>query len=170
MVKRILLSLKDFLEILRTYVCKLDAVVKRFEELTEKLADPTIYDRQARVQKLARRGLLLRRLRRIQGLSIFSTTWSVPKRFKFKKYEDLRSMAKEELSEIEAELPPMEERLKILLLPKDPLDAKNVMVEIRAGAGGDEASISLSEMFIACTLILLADWLAIRYGFNFTRR
>ena len=47
----------------------------------------------------------------------------------------------------EADLPAIEEELKILLLPKDPMDDKNVMVEIRAGAGGDEASIFVGDVF-----------------------
>ena len=56
-------------------------------------------------------------------------------------------MAKEELSEIEGQIPTLEEELKILLLPRDPLDDKNVMVEIRAGAGGDEASIFVGDIY-----------------------
>jgi peptide chain release factor 1 len=59
----------------------------------------------------------------------------------------MREMAKEEISEYEKEMPGMEDNLKILLLPKDPLDNKNCMVEIRAGAGGDEASIFVGDVW-----------------------
>ena len=59
----------------------------------------------------------------------------------------MREMAKEEISEYEGEIPKLEDELKILLLPKDPLDDKNCMLELRAGAGGDEASIFVGEVF-----------------------
>ena len=55
--------------------------------------------------------------------------------------EELREMAKEEMNEAKANLETIEQELKILLLPKDPNDSKNVIVEIRAGAGGDEAAL-----------------------------
>jgi peptide chain release factor 1 len=63
------------------------------------------------------------------------------------KDEELRSMAKEEIPLLEDQIPALEEELRILLLPKDPLDDKNVMVEIRAGAGGDEASIFVADVY-----------------------
>jgi len=60
---------------------------------------------------------------------------------------EIRAMAEEELAELEARLPKVEEELKLLLLPKDPNDEKNVIVEIRAGTGGDEASLFAAEMY-----------------------
>ena len=128
---------------------KLDAVVKRFEELNEKLADPTIYDRQAEYKKISSERSSLedvvicyKKYQKIkdeidQAKEILQT----------EKDEDLRDMAKEELSMHESDLPAIEEELKILLLPKDPMDDKNVMVEIRAGAGGDEASIFVGDVY-----------------------
>ncbi len=65
------------------------------------------------------------------------------------KDEELRAMAKEELPAIEKELASVTEQLKILLLPKDPNDDKNIILEIRAGAGGDEASLFCEELFRA---------------------
>lgn len=62
---------------------------------------------------------------------------------------DIREMAKEENKDLEKQLPDFEERLKILLLPKDPNDDKNIILEIRAGAGGDEASLFADELFRA---------------------
>jgi peptide chain release factor 1 len=59
----------------------------------------------------------------------------------------MREMAKEELGELEAKLPIIEQELKLLLLPKDPNDERNVILEIRAGAGGDEASIFVADMW-----------------------
>ena len=61
--------------------------------------------------------------------------------------EELRELAKQELAESKEELVRLEERLKVLLLPKDPNDEKSVIVEIRAGAGGDEAALFAAEIY-----------------------
>ena len=61
--------------------------------------------------------------------------------------EEMRELAKEELSESKAKVEELEQKLKILLLPKDPNDDKNVVVEIRAGAGGEEAALFAAELF-----------------------
>ncbi len=63
------------------------------------------------------------------------------------KDEDLRELAKEEVSTIEAELPQMEEEIKLLLIPKDPQDEKNAILEIRGGTGGDEAAIFAGDLY-----------------------
>ena len=63
------------------------------------------------------------------------------------KDEDLREMAKEEISGIEAGLPEMEQSIKLLLIPADPDDGKNALVEIRGGTGGDEAAIFAGDLF-----------------------
>ena len=63
------------------------------------------------------------------------------------KDEDLRDMAKEEISAIEAALPDMEQNIKLLLIPADPDDGKNALVEIRGGTGGDEAAIFAGDLF-----------------------
>jgi peptide chain release factor 1 len=63
------------------------------------------------------------------------------------KDEDLREMAKEEVSSIEEALPGLEDEIRLLLIPADPQDYKNAIVEIRAGAGGDEASIFAGDLF-----------------------
>ncbi len=66
--------------------------------------------------------------------------------------EEMRELAKEELSESKAKVEGLEEKLKILLLPKDPNDDKNVIVEIRAGAGGDEAAFCGGNLPDVCAL------------------
>lgn len=63
------------------------------------------------------------------------------------KDEELRDMAKEELAEIEPKLPQMEQDIKLLLIPADPQDSKNAILEIRGGAGGDEAAIFAGDLF-----------------------
>ena len=61
--------------------------------------------------------------------------------------EEMRELAKEEMNESKARIDELEKELKILLLPKDPNDDKNVIVEIRAGAGGDEAALFAAEIY-----------------------
>ena len=63
------------------------------------------------------------------------------------KDEDLRDMAKEEIAEIEPKLPEMEQNIRLLLIPADPQDSKNAIVEIRGGSGGDEAAIFAGDLF-----------------------
>ena len=63
------------------------------------------------------------------------------------KDEDLKEMAKDEIAEIEPKLPEMEQQIKLLLIPADPDDSKNAMVEIRGGTGGDEAAIFAGDLF-----------------------
>ena len=127
---------------------KLDAVVDRYQNLTEKMADPTLYERQKEYQETTREHSNLepvvkayKEYKRLQ-----EDIDEAKNILKNEKDEDMREMAKEELLENESKLPKMEEELKVLLLPKDPLDDKNVMIEIRAGAGGDEASIFVGDV------------------------
>ena len=61
--------------------------------------------------------------------------------------EEMRELAKEELNDAKSQIPDLEQKLKILLLPKDPNDDKNVIVEIRAGAGGEEAALFAAEIY-----------------------
>ena len=61
--------------------------------------------------------------------------------------EEMREMAKEELSDAKKRIEELEHELKILLLPKDPNDDKNIILEIRAGAGGDEAALFAAELY-----------------------
>ncbi len=127
---------------------KLDEVVERYQRLTEKLADPTIYDRQDEFRKVSGERSSLEEVVQCyteykKALQNIEDSKEI---LKNEKDADMREMAKEELDELEGQIPEMETRLKLLLLPKDPLDDKNVMMEIRAGAGGDEASIFVGDM------------------------
>ena len=61
--------------------------------------------------------------------------------------EEMRELLKEDLAEAKKQMPELEKELKLLLLPKDPNDEKNVFVEIRAGAGGDEAALFAADLF-----------------------
>ena len=128
---------------------KLDQVVKRFEELTEKMADPTLYDRQDEFKAVStERGNIEELVECYKKYKKIKSDLDGAK--DLLKYEDdpeIKEMAKEEISEYEGQIPALEEELQVLLLPKDPLDDKNCMLELRAGAGGDEASIFVGEVF-----------------------
>ncbi len=128
---------------------KLDAVIRRHEQLTEKLADPSIYDRQKEFKEVSGER---------SSLEDIVNTYKAYKKLKgdladakemlmTESDPEMREMAKAEVSDMEKEVPVMEQQLKLLLLPKDPLDDKNVLMEIRAGAGGDEASIFAGEVY-----------------------
>ncbi len=128
---------------------KLDEVVERFAVLEEKMADPTLYERQSEFKAISEeRGNLVDVVEAYKEYKkIKSDIDGAKEILRNEKDEDLREMAKEELSELEKLIPDMEENLTILLLPKDPLDSKNVIVEIRAAAGGDESSIFVADVY-----------------------
>ncbi|MEE2743608.1 MAG: peptide chain release factor 1 [Bdellovibrionota bacterium] len=128
---------------------KLEGVVKRYQELTEKLADPSLYDRQAEFKKISSERANLEEIVNVYGQykKVRQEIEDAKDILRNEKDDELREMAKEELSELEKGFPGLKEELSLLLIPKDPLDDKNVMVEIRAGAGGDEASIFVADVF-----------------------
>ncbi len=127
---------------------KLEEVVSRYEVLTEKLADPSIYDRQKEFKEISseRSNIEDVVIAYREYVKLKENLDGAKDILKNEKDEDLRDMAKAELSELEALVPPLEEKLRLLLLPRDPLDDRNVIMEMRAGAGGDEASIFVSDM------------------------
>jgi peptide chain release factor 1 len=128
---------------------KLDAVVRRFEVLTERLADPSLYDRAQELRETnAERSSIEPIVIKYKEYKKLITDIEGNKDIIHnEKDEDMREMAKEELGELEAKLPLVEQELKLLLLPKDPNDDRNVILEIRAGAGGDEASIFVADIW-----------------------
>ena len=128
---------------------KLEKVVARYEQLTEKLADPTIYDRQKEFREISAERSNLEDVVECfkKYKKVTEGILEAKDILKNEKDEEMKELAKEELSILEKELPLLEDELKILLLPKDPLDDRNVMIEIRAGAGGDEASIFVGDVY-----------------------
>lgn len=128
---------------------KLEDLLQRYEEIQNELSDPNVVNDQARFRKL---------MKEQNDLSDIVAEY---KRYKQTKQdiedslamleeesdEDMREMAKEELAEAKDRLTECEQNLKILLIPKDPNDDKNVIVEIRAGAGGDEAALFAAELY-----------------------
>ncbi|HXH32449.1 MAG TPA: peptide chain release factor 1 [Bacteriovoracaceae bacterium] len=128
---------------------KLEAVIRRFEILTERLSDPSLYDRVTELRETnTERSNIEPLVIKFREYKKLKTDIDDNKDIVHnEKDEEMREMAKEELSELEAKLPVLEQELKMLLLPKDPNDDRNVILEIRAGAGGDEASIFVGDVW-----------------------
>ena len=124
---------------------KLETIEQRFEELTALLSDPAVASNGDRFRKVSKeRAALeatvnaLRAYRKLaQDLADNEALLADP---------ELREMAKEELAQLRPQLEPAEEQLKLYLVPKDPNDEKDVIVEVRAGAGGDEAGLFAAEV------------------------
>lgn len=128
---------------------RLDDILIRFEELLHELGDPALASDPDR----------FRRLMKEQGeLAPLVETYTQYKKTKKniednlelleeERDEEMRELLKEDLSEAKKEIVLLEQQLKLLLLPKDPNDEKNVFVEIRAGAGGDEAALFAADLF-----------------------
>ena len=128
---------------------RLDDLLIRYEEVMSSLNEPDVANNQERFRKL------------MKEQSDLTPIVEAYKEYKKSKQnvedslamleeeadEELRELAKEELNESKARIEELERTLKILLLPKDPNDDKNVIVEIRAGAGGDEAALFAAEMY-----------------------
>src|SRR5512137_2820135 len=126
---------------------KLESIERRFEELTHHLSDPAVASSGERFKKVSkeRAGLestvvALRAWRRLTQEIADNEAMLA------EKDEGIREMAKEELSALRPLLDPAEEQLKVFLIPRDPNDDKDVIVEIRAGAGGDEAGLFAAEL------------------------
>ncbi|KAL9435732.1 hypothetical protein AB3S75_021908 [Citrus x aurantiifolia] len=152
-------------------ITKLESAEKTWKDLSVKLADPEVVSNPSEYQKLA------------QSMAELDEVVSTYRKFKDceKQLEESRALAKEngndeemaemiasEIKSLSNELIELEEKLKVLLLPSDPLDARNIMLEVRAGAGGDEAGIwagDLVRMYQKyseqnswkCTLILSSE-------------
>src|SRR5438876_874315 len=122
-----------------TLIAKLRGVVTRFEEVEQKLADPAVIARQTEFKKLSKEYADLRELvekfRLEQKLA-----QQLAENEELLRDAEMKELAREEIDRIKGELPPLEEQIKFLLLPKDPNDERNILLEIRAGAGGEEAA------------------------------
>jgi peptide chain release factor 1 len=127
-------------------VGKLSAVENRFEELTAKLSDPVVLAQTQVMQKLAKEHSDLREL-----VETFRTYRDVSQRMAeardLQKDPEMRELARAEEGQLAVEQGRLEERLTLLLLPKDPNDEKNIMLEIRAGTGGEEAALFAADLY-----------------------
>jgi peptide chain release factor 1 len=128
---------------------RLNQIEARYEELTRALSSPEITNDSARYQKTAKAHSeivpIVERYREFKDLTrgIAESKAMLAD----EKDPEMLSYAREELEKLEARVVGVEEELKVLLLPKDPNDEKNVILEIRAGTGGDEATLFVAEIF-----------------------
>jgi peptide chain release factor 1 len=128
---------------------KIEDFVNRYEKILQDISDPNIVSDQEKFRKLMKEQSELTPL--VEKYRVYKKTKeTISDSLAILEEEDddeLREMAKEELSEAREKVTQLENDLKILLLPKDPNDDKNVFVEIRGGAGGDEAALFAAELF-----------------------
>ncbi len=128
---------------------RLEDLLRRFEEIMSELSEPSVTSNQERFRSL---------MKEQSDLEPIVKAYQEYKKSKQdiedslvmldeESDEDMREMLKEELNDAKARVEVLEQELKILLLPKDPNDDKNVIVEIRAGAGGDEAALFAAEIY-----------------------
>lgn len=128
---------------------KLDDLLRRYEEIMNELHEPDVVNNQERFRKL---------MKEQSDLTPLVEAYTEYKKRKqdiedsllmleSESDEEMREMLKEELSGAKKQVEELEQQMKILLLPKDPNDDKNVIVEIRAGAGGDEAALFAAEIY-----------------------
>lgn len=132
---------------------KLGDVEKKYEALCHQLQNPNVTGDQNKFRKLMKEQSELEKVVRIyrEYKQLKSAIEGSKQILADEKDEELRQMAKEEIAESEDQLVDIERQLKLSLLPKDPNDDKNIILEIRAGAGGDEASLFAEELFNAYT-------------------
>ncbi len=127
---------------------KLEAVESRFLEIEHKLGDPSLADRPDEFRRLSKEHASLQEV-----VSEFRNYRSLKNEINSNREllaegdADFSAMAKEELKSLEPELEASTKRLQVLLLPQDPNDQKNILLEIRAGAGGEEAALFAGELY-----------------------
>ena len=127
---------------------KFDELELRFEELTLKLADPEVISDRHRLEEIARErsnlGQIVTIYRKYQQIS---SDLEEARTLSNDSDAEISELAHEEKNRLEKELEILDQELKLALLPKDPADEKNVIVEIRAGTGGDEAGLFAADLF-----------------------
>ena len=128
---------------------KLDGLEARFEEISTLITDPSVIADQERFVKLTREYKELSDIMdaRKRYIACLTTIREAKDIIANESDPDMREMAREELSENERLQPQLEEEIKLALVPKDPEDAKNVQMEIRAGTGGDEACLFAGDLY-----------------------
>lgn len=129
-------------------IAKLDSLERKYLELEKELADPEIFSDQEKYRKLAKAHADLDDVVQLYR-KYKEARKSIEDNRTLLKDDDpeIRSLAHEEIASAEKELERLENEIKIALLPPDPLDEKNIILEIRAGTGGEEAALFAAELF-----------------------
>ena len=128
---------------------KLDEVEKKFDDLTSQLSDPAVASDPNRYKKLAKERADLSEIvgtyrRYKKAAAAIEDNRHIAEH---DGHEEMRQMAKDELQILERQKADLENALKLLLLPRDPNDEKNILLEIRAGTGGEEAALFAADLF-----------------------
>lgn len=132
-----------------TLLQRLEGIEHKFEEISTLITDPSVIADMKRYVKLNKEYRDLERivLARKEYIRTLSNIVEAKSILESENDPEMREMAKMELEELEPKLPEMEENIKILLIPSDPEDAKNAIVEIRGGTGGDEAALFAGDLY-----------------------
>lgn len=126
---------------------KLDFILEKYEELSMKVSDPDVISNQPLWQKhIKEMGEMEPIVNKYKEYKAAKAGVAEAKEMLEVGDEELRELAKMELADLEDKIPEMESELKILLLPKDPNDEKNVILEVRAGTGGEEAALFAQDL------------------------
>lgn len=127
---------------------KLQAIIEKHAHLAEQMTDPDIYGNQEKLTAIAKEHSTMEDVVSV-GKEYISVLDQIADDEDILEGDDeeLKQIAQEELDELETRLITLEEKLKVLLLPKDPNDDKNLILEIRAGTGGDEAALFAADLF-----------------------
>lgn len=126
----------------------LDTMLEKFDDLEKKIADPEVMKDMDNWQKLVKEHADLKPVveKYKEYKSCLDTIEEDKEMMEMSDEDEMIAMLKEEISSIQKQLPILEEELKVMLLPKDPNDDKNVFIELRAGTGGDEAGLFAGEL------------------------
>jgi peptide chain release factor 1 len=128
---------------------QLEAIRERFDEVSQLITQPEVVSDMKKFKTLSKEYKDLDRIvQRFQAYkTLLGNIESAKQILSTEKDEDFRELAKAELEDLVPQVEPLEQELKELLIPKDPNDSRNVILEIRAGTGGDEASLFAGDMF-----------------------
>ncbi|MEL3970655.1 peptide chain release factor 1 [Rossellomorea oryzaecorticis] len=128
---------------------RLQAVEDRYDKLNELLSDPEIVNDPKKLREYSKeQSDIQATVEAYREYKDISQQYKEAKAMLDEKLDaDMREMVKEEVSELEEQIDALEERLKILLIPKDPNDDKNVIMEVRGAAGGDEAALFAGDLY-----------------------
>lgn len=128
---------------------KIEEIKIRFDDIAIQITDPEVMQDMPRYIKLSKEYSDLEEMMKVykEYKNVLENLESSKSLLKGEKDEEFKEMAKLELEELSGRQEELEERIKVLLIPKDPEDSKNCVVEIRAGTGGDEASIFAGDLY-----------------------
>lgn len=135
---------------------RLKSIEERYEKLNEYLSDPEVVNDPKKLREYSKEQSDIQETVEVyrQYRAAYDQLNDAKAMLEEKLDAEMRDMVKEEISELTEETERLEDELKILLIPKDPNDDKNVIVEVRGAAGGEEAAL-LREIFTVCTAVML---------------